>query len=166
MFLRVVKTRSGSEGQEREYVRFVESYRDDNGRPRQRVVANLGRKEVLAEHLDALIGIVRGEPKVAEQAGEVAEAQAWDWGPMLVARHLWTEHRALDKKLKAAQLDLSATDALRALRTVRVVDLHLAGGAVRRIVTRGSPRAAQILKAVGVTDRNPPVPHPDNQTVS
>lgn len=91
MFLRVVRARSGSEGREREYVRFVESYRDESGRPRQRVVANLGRKEVLAEHLDALIRIVRGEPDGGQHSGEVAEAQAWDWGPMLVARHLWTE---------------------------------------------------------------------------
>jgi hypothetical protein len=34
-------------------------------------------------------------------------------------------HRAIEKKLKAARLDLSATEALTALKSVRVVDIDL-----------------------------------------
>jgi transposase len=37
-------------------------------------------------------------------------------------------HRAIEKKLKAARLDLSSTEALQALRTVRVVDFTLDRG--------------------------------------
>ena len=54
-------------------------------------------------------------------------------------------HRAIEKKLKAAGHDLSATEALQALRSVRVVDLNLGENQAKRSVTRGTARAAQIL---------------------
>src|SRR6266540_5616482 len=91
MFLRTVKARGG-EGVQHEYVRLVEAYRE-HGKNKQRVVCNLGRKDLLAAHLDALIALLRGErralPKTA--AGPIAALGAWDWGPMLVARTLWRE---------------------------------------------------------------------------
>jgi hypothetical protein len=43
---------------------------------------------------------------------------------------------------KAARLDLSATEALRALRSVRVVDIDLGNGTTKRSVIRGTQRAA------------------------
>jgi hypothetical protein len=36
----------------REYARVVEAYRDRDGKTRHRTVINLGRRDVLAEHLD------------------------------------------------------------------------------------------------------------------
>ena len=77
---------------------------------------------------------------------------------IFVAALAFLLHRALEKKLKAAGLDVSATEALEALRTVRVVDIDLGQGSVKRSVTRGSARAARILSAVGIDDRNPPTP--------
>jgi len=44
---------------------------------------------------------------------------------IFVAALAFLLHRAIEKKLKAARLDLSATEALRALRSVRVVDIDL-----------------------------------------
>lgn len=90
MFLRTVKA-SGAEGTQLEYVRLVESYRED-GKTKQRVVCNLGRKDLLAPHLDSLVRILRGE-KVDRQIrlGDVEATDAWDWGPVLVARSLWRE---------------------------------------------------------------------------
>src|SRR3989304_1264206 len=89
MFLRTVKA-AGGQGVQHEYVRLVEAYRED-GRAKQRVVCNLGRKDLLAAHLDALIRLLRGEPvrRAAVRLGEVQATGAWDWGPMLVARALW-----------------------------------------------------------------------------
>src|SRR6266545_1649146 len=91
MFLRTVKARGG-EGVQHEYVRLVEAYRE-HGKNKQRVVCNLGRKDLLAEHLDALIALLRGERRSPTKtaAGPVAALGAWDWGPMLVARTLWRE---------------------------------------------------------------------------
>lgn len=91
MFLRTVKA-AGGKGVQHEYVRLVESYRE-HGKPRQRVVCHLGRKDLLAAHLDALIRLLRGERGEGEafRAGDVHATGAWDWGPMLVARALWRE---------------------------------------------------------------------------
>lgn len=91
MFLRTVKA-AGGKGVQHEYVRLVEAYRED-GRTKQRVVCNLGRKDLLAAHLDSLIRLLRGEqaPRGALRLGEVQATGAWDWGPMLVARTLWRD---------------------------------------------------------------------------
>lgn len=67
-------------------------------------------------------------------------------------------HRTIEKKLKAAHLDLSATEALQALRSVKVVDFRLADGLIKRCVTRGSERATAILRALGITQLDPPTP--------
>jgi hypothetical protein len=53
MYLRTVKVRSSS-GALNEYVRVVEAYRD-NGKVKQRTVADLGRKDLLAELFPKLI---------------------------------------------------------------------------------------------------------------
>jgi transposase len=100
MFLRIVKA-AGGQGVQHEYVRLVEGYRED-GKNKQRVVCHLGRKDVLAAHLDSLIRLLRGDTKADArvQAGPVQALGAWDWGPMLVARTLWGElglQRVLDQ---------------------------------------------------------------------
>ncbi len=91
MFLRVVKAQGGK-GVQHEYVRLVEAYREQ-GKNKQRIVCNLGRKELLAAHLDGLIQLLRGERAGAapRRVGEVQATGAWDWGPVLVARTLWRE---------------------------------------------------------------------------
>jgi transposase len=91
MFLRIVKARGGH-GVQHEYVRLVEAYRE-HGKNKQRVVCNVGRKDLLAAHLDGLIRLLRGEARrsVPGHAGEVHATGAWDWGPMLVARTLWRQ---------------------------------------------------------------------------
>ena len=63
---------------------------------------------------------------------------------------------ALERKLKAGGLDLSGQEALGALTTVQVVDLELPAGEAKRLVTRGTRRAQQILAALGIRERMPP----------
>lgn len=92
MYLRTVKAK-GAEGVEFEYIRLVEAYWE-NGYSKQRVVANLGRKDLLAPHLESLIELLGGakKSKSASRSGEPIEATvAACWGPMLVARSLWRE---------------------------------------------------------------------------
>lgn len=74
-------------------------------------------------------------------------------------------HRAIENKLKAARIDLSATDALTALKSVRVVDIDLGNGATKRSVTRGTQRAATVLRALAITDLDPPTPPTQGQTM-
>ena len=93
MFLRVVRA-AGGKGVKHEYVRVVEAVRQ-NGKTRHRTVLNLGRKDVLAAHLDLnkLMRLLHGEavPDGGIRGEDVCAVAAWDWGPMLVARHLWRE---------------------------------------------------------------------------
>lgn len=94
MYLRTVKTK-GADGVEFEYIRLVEAYWE-NGHSKQRVVANLGRKDLLAPHLESLIKLLGANSKKAKanplNGAEPIEATvAACWGPMLVARCLWRE---------------------------------------------------------------------------
>ena len=84
---------------------------------------------------------------------------------IFVAALAFLLHRTIEKKLKTAGLDLSATEALRVLRTVRLVEFTLGRGQTKRSVTRGSTRAAAILAALGITHLDPPTPLSGSPTV-
>ena len=84
---------------------------------------------------------------------------------IFVAALAFLLHRAIEKKLKAAGLDLSATEALTALKSVRVVEIDLGDGASKRSVTRGTQRATSVLRSLGITDLDPPAPPQSGQTV-
>ena len=88
MYLRTTKVKR-SDGRVDQYIRLVESDWN-NGSPRHRIVCNLGRKELLAPHAEARLQLLKGEsqPKLKIKAAALG---AWDWGPMLVARHFWQE---------------------------------------------------------------------------
>jgi transposase len=85
---------------------------------------------------------------------------------VFIATLAFVLHRFIEKKLKAAGLDLSATDALTVLKSVRVVDIDLGNGETKRTVTRGSARAASVLRALGISNLNPPVPPQSDQAIA
>jgi len=93
MYLRTVRAK-GAEGVEFEYIRLVEAHWE-NGRSKQRVIANLGRKDLLAPHLESLIKLLGGGKRTKGSSATCAErieaTLAACWGPMLVARWLWRE---------------------------------------------------------------------------
>lgn len=64
--------------------------------------------------------------------------------------------RLLEKKLQNGGIDLSASDAMQALKTVKIVDFTLGNDEQKRTVTKGSNRAARILTALGVHNPNTP----------
>src|SRR5512140_641076 len=85
MYPRTVKVRSSS-GTVNEYVPVVEAYRD-GGKVKQRVVADLGRKDLLVALLPKLRRLLAGES--AGEAGDPADPHLGDashWGPVLVVR--------------------------------------------------------------------------------
>jgi transposase len=84
---------------------------------------------------------------------------------IFVAALAFLLHRAIEKKLKAAGLDLSATEALAALKSVRVVDIDLGDGTTKRSVTRPTQRAAAVLRALAISEIHPPSPPQPGQTV-
>lgn len=111
MYLRTTKVKR-PDGHIDEYIRLVESLWND-GRPRHRIVCNLGRKDLLAPHADALLRILKGEPK--HPKGSAEAIGAWDWGVMLVARHFFQElglQQSLDRLAKGGDRGELADRAL------------------------------------------------------
>ena len=87
MFIKV--TRSG----ERRYVQLVEAYRDDDGRPKQRTVATLGRLDQLDSQVESVIsGLLRvtgKEARPAAVAPSVTFESARDFGDVWTLTELW-----------------------------------------------------------------------------
>jgi hypothetical protein len=84
MFVKETKVRRS--GREYSYLQLVEGYRDENGKVRHRVVANLGRRDALKEsgQLEALAGsFARLDPPMAGTRRSV--------GPLLLVEHFLRE---------------------------------------------------------------------------
>src|SRR3977135_1611244 len=90
MYPRTVKVRSSS-GTVNEYVRIVEAYRE-GGKVKQRVVADLGRKDVPLESLPKLQRLLRGDCDPEPDAPpELNVVDASTWGPVLAIRTLFDQ---------------------------------------------------------------------------
>jgi len=90
MYLRTIKVRSSS-GAVNEYVRVVEAYRD-NGKVKQRTVADLGRKDLLAEmspKLKRLLGHDVDSEIARDNDPDILDASTW--GPLLAVRALFDQ---------------------------------------------------------------------------
>ncbi len=93
MFIRAIKVPS-SNGTVHEYIRIVSSVRD-HGKVKQKVIANLGRRDTLEAVLPLLNRFFQGEEDPQQLAqelrrdGPIEVLDASTWGPMLVARHFF-----------------------------------------------------------------------------
>jgi len=89
MFPRVNTVKQG--GKTYHYLQILESFRQQ-GRVQQRLVANLGRVDLLGDKLDRLVSSLR---KFCQKNFVVPEEidckDALAWGPVLLARHLWEQ---------------------------------------------------------------------------
>jgi hypothetical protein len=87
----VKETKVKRSGREYSYLQLVEGYRDENGKVRHRVVANLGRKDALKDsgQLEALAGsFARLDPPMAGTRRSV--------GPLLLVEHFLRELNVKD----------------------------------------------------------------------
>jgi transposase len=90
MYPRTVRVRSAS-GTVHEYVRVVEAYREA-GKVKQRVVADLGRKDLLVDilpKLQRLLGGTAGQEDTTLADPEIVDASTW--GPILAVRALFDQ---------------------------------------------------------------------------
>ncbi len=117
MFLKETKVRRGERVYE--YVQLVEGYRDERGRVRHRVVANLGRKDALKSsgQLEALTGsFARLDPPLVGVRRDV--------GALLLASHFLREldvAGTVDRALpRSARSQLSVGEAVCALSASRL----------------------------------------------
>ena len=102
MFPRVNTVKQG--GKTYHYLQILESFRHQ-GRVQQRLVANLGRVDLLGDKLDRLVSSLR---KFCQKNFVVPEEidckDALTWGPVLLARHLWEQmnlSEIIDKHCKS-----------------------------------------------------------------
>ena len=89
MYLRTVKVQSSS-GLINEYVRVVEAYRD-NGKVKQRTLADLGRKDLLVEILPKLQRFLGRDRADTGEAEDPDILDASTWGPVLAVRALFDQ---------------------------------------------------------------------------
>jgi len=100
MFVRV------NESGGRRYLQVVESYRNEAGKPRHRVVANLGRIDGRDDgHLDALIrGLCRATGRAEPVQLEIAHEPARSYGDVFALHELWKDlgfDQALGRALRS-----------------------------------------------------------------
>src|SRR5260370_9699937 len=90
MFIRSIKVPS-SAGVADEYVRIVESV-PENGRVKQKVVLNLGRRDTPLTLLPLLQRFLHGDAAPPlEHDGPIQVLDASTWGPVLVVRHFFQQ---------------------------------------------------------------------------
>src|SRR6266436_3640876 len=136
MFLRTTKVKR-PDGKVDEYIRLVESDWN-NGSPRHRVICNLGRKELLAPHAEALLRLLQGKEKTKTTNQEATAVGAWDWGVMLAARHFWQQlglQEIIDSLAKNRGLGRDLADRALALVTNRLCEPRSEHGMARWLET-------------------------------
>lgn len=114
MFTRV--TESGG----RRYLQIVESFRNDAGKSRLRVVANLGRLDAFKPgQLDALInGLNRAVGRAENSASDVLYDAALGYGDVFALHELWKDlgfDRALQRTLRSGRREIDAEALIRAM---------------------------------------------------
>ena len=138
MFTRV--TESGG----RRYLQIVKSFRNDAGKPRLRVIANLGRVDGMKDgQLDALI---RGLSRVAGRDEPAKTEIAWEgarsYGDVFALHALWKDlglDRALGRALRSGRRGTDVEALVRAMVFNRLCDPTSKLGCLRWLETVAMP---------------------------
>ncbi|ETX12926.1 transposase IS4 [Roseivivax halodurans JCM 10272] len=138
MFVRI------NESGGRRYLQVVESYRNEAGKPRHRVVANLGRIDGTEDgHLDALIrGLCRAAGRDEPAKLEIAHAPARAYGDVFALNELWKDlgfDRALGRALRSGKRKLDVEALVRAMVFNRLCEPDSKVGCLRWLETVAMP---------------------------
>ncbi len=138
MFLKV-----SSSGGHR-YVRLVESFRNEDGQPRQRTVATLGRLDEAGGPLDSLLnGLLRvkGRPFGAGETPQIRFESALALGDVWALDALWHElgFHALGAVFRRARFTTAVEHAIRVMVFNRLCDADSKLGALRWLQTVSMP---------------------------
>ena len=114
MFVRI------NESGGRRYLQVVESFRNEAGKPRHRVIANLGRIDGMEDgHLDALIrGLCRVAGRDEPARAEILHEPARAFGDVFALHELWKDlgfDRALGRSLRSGKRKLDVEALVRAM---------------------------------------------------
>ena len=138
----------------RRYLQLVEGYRNETGKVRHRVIANLGRVDDLTpEKLDPLInGLNRVLGRAENTACELAHEAACSFGDVFALHELWKDlgfDRALGRALRSGKRKLDVEALVRAMVFNRLCDPTSKLGCLRWLDTVAMPAMPE-----GVTHQN------------
>ncbi len=141
MFTRI--TRSGG----RAYLQLVESFRNQAGQPRQRVVANLGRLDQLTDKdLDPLIGGLQRALGRSTTPPAVSFDSARAFGDLFALHALWQSlgfEKALARALRSSRRQFDALALVRAMVFNRLCEPASKLGVLRWLETVSLPDAPE-----------------------
>ena len=109
-----------SESGGRRYLQLVEGHRDELGKVRIKVVANLGRLDRLSPgKLDPLInGLNRAVGRLENTASDIAYESSLSYGDVFALHELWKDlgfDRALSRALRSGRREIDAEALIRAM---------------------------------------------------
>ena len=138
MFIKL--TRSGG----RSYAQLVESFRDEQGRPRQRTLATLGRSDEVGGQVDALLQSllrVKGRPASLASPPQVQFESALALGDVWALHQLWHElgFDRLHAVFRRARYTTPVEQAIRVMVFNRLCDADSKLGALRWLQTVALP---------------------------
>ena len=138
MFVRI------NESGGRRYLQVVESFRNEAGKPRHRVVANLGRIDGMEDgHLDSLIrGLARVAGREEPAKLEITHAPARAYGDVFALHELWKDlglDRALGRALRSGKRKLDVEALVRAMVFNRLCTPNSKLGCLRWLETTAMP---------------------------
>lgn len=138
MYTRITKTGG------RQYLQLVESFRNDCGQVRARVVANLGRLDKLTpDKLDPLInGLNRAVGRAENTASEVIQEPGRNFGDVFALHELWHQLgicTALKRALRSSRREFDAEALIRAMVFNRLCDPASKLGCLRWLETVAMP---------------------------
>lgn len=138
MFTRI--TESGG----RRYLQIVESFRNEAGKPRLRVIANLGRVDEMKDgQLDALIrGLSRAAGRTEPAKLEIRYGAARGFGDVFALHELWKDlgfDRALGRALRSGKRGIDAEALIRAMVFNRLCEPESKLGCLRWLETVAMP---------------------------
>lgn len=138
MYTRITKTGG------RQYLQLVESFRNDRGKARTHVVANLGRlDQITPERLDPLInGLNRALGRAENTSFDVIQEPGRGFGDVFALHELWRDlgiDTALKRALRSSRREIDAEALIRAMVFNRLCDPSSKLGCLRWLETVAVP---------------------------
>ncbi|MBW6495514.1 MAG: IS1634 family transposase [Burkholderiaceae bacterium] len=138
MYTRITKTG------DRQYLQLVESFRNDRGQVRVRVIANLGRLDRLSpDKLDPLInGLNRALGRGENTSSEIIQEAGRAHGNVFALHELWCElgfQKALNRALRSSRREFDAEALIRAMVFNRLCEPDSKLGCLRWLETVAIP---------------------------
>ena len=138
MYTRITKTGG------RQYLQLVESFRNNSGKVRTRVVANLGRlDQITPEQLDPLInGLNRAVGRAHNTSSQVIQESGLSFGDVFALHELWRGlgiDTALKRAMRSSRRAFDAEALIRAMVFNRLCDPTSKLGCLRWLETVAMP---------------------------